>query len=111
MTIVCFIYFDNSLFWPLYGYIRNAKMFLFSYVRMKKSPFQVGKYQRKNQRFLRVNCVKIVCFIGHFQPTDYRHISRATTMKILSIHYKGPKGVAPSNDRQISRGLLLCFNR
>ena len=52
MIIVCFILFDNSLFWPLYGYIPNAKTFLFSYVRMKKSLFQVGKYQRKNHRYV-----------------------------------------------------------
>ena len=70
MIIVCFIYFDNSLFWPLYGFIPNAKTFLFSYVRMKKSPFQVGKYQRKNQRFFLVNCVKIVCLSDIFnRPT------------------------------------------
>ena len=60
MIIVCFIYFDNSLFWPLYGYIPNAKTFLFSYVRMKNSPFQVGKYQRKNHRLLSKLCLKFV---------------------------------------------------
>ena len=38
MIIVCFIHFDNSLFWPLYGYIPYAKTFLFSYVRMEKNP-------------------------------------------------------------------------
>ena len=47
MIIVCFIYFDNSLFAGLifgrYGYISNVKTSLFSNVRMKKSQFQVGK--------------------------------------------------------------------
>ena len=52
MIIVRFIYVDNSLFWRLYGYIPNAKTLLFSYVRMKNSQFQVGKYQRKNHRFV-----------------------------------------------------------
>ena len=90
MIIVCFIYFDNSLFWPLYGYIPNAKTFLFSYVRMKKSPFQVGKYQRKNQRFFRVNCVKIVCLSDIFnRPTI------DISVVLLSLHYKGPRVLHP----------------
>ena len=91
MIIVCFIYFDNSLFWPLYGYISNAKTFLFSYVRMKKSPFQVGKYQRKNQRFFfRVNCVKIVCLSDIFnRPTI------GISVVLLSLHYKGPRVLRP----------------
>ena len=47
MIIVCFIYFDNSLFWPLYGYIPNAKTFLFSYVRMKNPLFKSENIKEK----------------------------------------------------------------
>ena len=60
MIIVCFIYFDNSLFWPLYGYIPNAKTFLFSYVRMKNPLFKSENIKEKINVFFRVNCVKIV---------------------------------------------------
>ena len=32
---------------------------------------------------------------GHFNRLDYRHISRATTMEILSLHYKDPRVLCP----------------
>ena len=103
MIIVCFICFDNSLFWPLYDCIPNAKTFLFSYVRMKKSQFQVGKYQRKNHRFFSSKlCLKLFVYLdsrsdisSRLSAVHYRHISRATTMKILSLHYKGPRVLCP----------------
>ena len=51
MIIVCFRYFDNSLFWPLYGYIPNAKTFLFSYVRMKNPLFKSENIKKKSTFF------------------------------------------------------------
>ena len=57
MIIVSFIHFDNSLFWPLYGYIPNAKTFLFSYVRMKKIPISSWKISKKKTSFCGVNCI------------------------------------------------------
>ena len=58
---------------------------------------------------------KIVCLFGfqfgHFQPT-IGNISRAQYYDVNPlVALLGPKGVAPSNDPHISRGLLLCFNR
>ena len=47
MIIVCFISFDNSLFGPLYGYIPNAKTFLFSYVGMKNLYFKLENIKEK----------------------------------------------------------------
>ena len=92
MIIVCFIYFDNSLFWPFYGYIRNAKTFLLSNVQMKKIPISSRKkITKKKSSFSRVNCVCMFPF-GHF---DYRHISRATTMYFLSLHILGPRVLCP----------------
>ena len=39
---------------------------------------------------------KIVCLFGFsFGHFDYRHISRATTMKILSLHILGPRVLCP----------------
>ena len=70
MIIVCFIYSDNSLFWPLYGYIPNDKTFLFSYVRMKNPLFKSENIKEKINVFFRVNCVKIVYLLDIFnRPT------------------------------------------
>ena len=62
MIIVCFLYFDNSLFaglynfWPFYSYIPNVKTFLFSNVRMKNPNFKSEKISKKKTSFCRVNC-------------------------------------------------------
>ena len=60
MIIVCFIYFDNSLFAGLiFG--RFTVIFpmskLFFNFRMNKYQFQVGKNLEEKSSFCRVNCV------------------------------------------------------
>ena len=64
MIIVCFIYFDNSLFWPLYGYIPNAKTSLFSYVRMKNSNFKSEIIKEKIIVLSSILCLKLFVYLG-----------------------------------------------
>ena len=82
MIIVCFIYFDNSLFWPLYSYIPNAKTFLFSNVWMKNSNFKSEQISKKKSCFVEEIVFKIACLFVPVRTfsTDYWHISSATTM-------------------------------
>ena len=119
MVIVCFIYFDNSLFagfyfWPLYGYIPNAKTFLFSNVWMKNPNFKSEKILKKKLSFCRVNCVLkclFICSRSHF----YRLLAYQSCYYDVNSKYCHciirTQGVVPSNDQHIGPGLLLCFNR
>ena len=47
-----FQYFDNSLFLAVIRLYSQCQNVFFSYVRMKKSQLQVGKYQGQNHRFV-----------------------------------------------------------
>ena len=49
-------------------------------------------------------------FVPVHISTDCWHIGRAATVNTV-VALSGPKGVVPSNDQHIGRGLLLCFNR
>ena len=46
---------------------------------------------------------------GCFDFTDYWPIGRVILDP--AVHYLDPRGVVSSNDRHISIGLPLCFNR
>ena len=81
MIIVCFIYFDNSLFWPLYGCIPNAKNVSFLLCKDEKNPnFKSENIKEKIIIFSSKLCVKLFIWIRSTFSADYRHISRATTM-------------------------------
>ena len=70
MIIVCFIYFDNSLFAGLifgrYMVIFPCQNFLFSNVRMKKSQFQVGKNFEKIVVLSSKLCLKLFVYLFPF---------------------------------------------
>ena len=69
-------------FWPLYGYIPNAKTFLFSYVRMKNPNFKSENIKDKIIVLWSKLCLKLFIYLGSRSDifNDYRHISRAITM-------------------------------
>ena len=64
MIMVCFIYFDNCFFWPLYGYIPNAKTFLFSYIRMKNPYFKSENIKEKIIAMSSKLCLKLFVYLG-----------------------------------------------
>ena len=109
MIIVCFIYFDNSLFLAvirLYSQCQNISFLLCS---DEKSPFQVGKYQRKNQRFFRVNCVKIVCLSDIFNRPTVGISVVLLPCKSSRCTIRGPRVLRPRLNQRIWLRLSPVF--
>ena len=92
MIIVCFIYFDNSLFWKLYGCIPNVKTFIFSYVRMKNPNFKSENIKEKIIVFSSKLCLKLLVYL------DSRSDISSRLSAYQSCYYDANPLVVPSND-------------
>ena len=68
MIIVCFIYFDNILFLAVIRLCSQCQNVSFLLCSDEKSPFQVGKYQRKNQRFFACGALAASISVGIVIP-------------------------------------------
>ena len=79
---------------------------------MKKSQVQVGKnFIEKIIVLSSKLCLKLYVYLGSRSDIFYRLPAyQSCYYDVNSLVALGPKGVVPSKDQHISRGLLLFFN-
>ena len=74
-----------------------SKRFFSPMLGWKNPNFKSENIKEKTIVFSSKLCLKLFVYLDSRWtfPADYRHISRATTMQILSLHYKGPRVLCP----------------
>ena len=82
MIIVCFNISTIVFFWPLYGYIPNAKTFFSPMFGWKNPNYKSENIKDKIIVLWSELCLKLFIYLGSRSDifNDYRHISRAITM-------------------------------